>query len=263
MSDPAARLMRALRFWTRLPWPVLPFETDPHASPVMERLALAAPVVGVIVGLFGVVTLLLLLVLCGIAGFPAAVLAIGVMVLVTGAMHEDGLADVADGFGGGASAEAKLNIMQDSSVGTYGALALILAVVLKAGLLAQLVAAEGPWRGAGALLAATALSRISGLWPLVVLPPARESGMGASAGSLSMEAWRSGAYLGAGIAFGLAFLSVGLWGALLALLCAAAVSWGLARLAEWQIGGQTGDVCGAATILGEIAVLFALAIDAG
>ena len=92
---------------------------------------------------------------------PAAVLAIAASVLLTGAMHEDGLADTADGIGGGQSAERALEIMRDSRIGVYGVLALVLVIAAKAFALATL----SPWLGLAVLVAAHGLSR----WSVVLV----------------------------------------------------------------------------------------------
>ena len=92
---------------------------------------------------------------------PAAVLAIAATVLLTGAMHEDGLADTADGIGGGQSAARALEIMRDSRIGVYGVLALILVVAAKIFVLASL----SPWMGLAVLVAVHGLSR----WSVVLI----------------------------------------------------------------------------------------------
>ncbi len=110
----------------------------PIAKGELSRALWAAPVVGAVVG--GLVG-------AAVYGFahslhipplPAAALAVAATAAVTGALHEDGLADVADGFGGGATRERKLDIMRDSRIGTYGVCALMLSFMLRVGALASL-----------------------------------------------------------------------------------------------------------------------------
>ncbi len=153
----------ALVFLTRLPWP----GRLPADRPLMDA-AWAFPVVGVAVGL---VAALGFWVADGL-GLPvsiAALVAVGAGILVTGALHEDGLADVADGFGGGRDADAKRRIMRDSRIGSYGVLALILGVAAKVAVLAALPDLETV---AAALLTAHALGR-AGIPALARwLPPA-------------------------------------------------------------------------------------------
>src|SRR5690606_25920059 len=150
--------LRALRFWTRLPVPVLRGEIAPFDSPAMERLAPAAPVAGLAVGLVSAGALVAGSA-AGFAGWPAAILAVVAAILSTGALHEDGLADLCDGLGG-RSAEESLAIMRDSRLGSYGAIAIVVSLLLKISILAQLSIALGAWRAGAALAAASALSRV-------------------------------------------------------------------------------------------------------
>src|SRR5947209_85864 len=158
-----ADLAASLRFYTRLPLPGLAREADPHAMPDFSRSAPLVPIAGALIGLVGALVLALAANL-GLAPLPAATIAIGCLVLITGAMHEDGLADLCDGFGGGSTPERKLEIMSDSRLGTYGAAALVLSLLLRIGTLAGLVAVD--LRLAAAILfAAGAVSRPAGLLP--------------------------------------------------------------------------------------------------
>ena len=182
----------------------------------------------------------------GLYPLPAALLALAVSVLLTGAMHEDGLADVADGFGGGTTRERKLEIMRDSRIGSYGVVALVLALGLRAAFLSEL-----PATGLGAHLAGLgALSR--GLLPglMLSLPPARSEGLGQNAGENTRPA-QVLAGLGLAVAIGLATLPCFL--AIATIMPLAAAGTGL--LAWWQIGGFTGDTLGAAQIAAEMAGL--------
>ena len=117
------------------------------------------PGVGILVGLAGGAAFAAA---HGPLGPPlAAVLAIAATVLLTGAMHEDGLADTVDGIGGGNSTERALEIMRDSRIGVYGVLALVLVVGAKVFALASLA----PWVGLAVLVAAHGLSR----WSVVLV----------------------------------------------------------------------------------------------
>lgn len=170
-----------------------------------------------------------------------AVLAVAAGLLVTGAMHEDGLADVADGFGGGRTTARKLEIMRDSRLGTYGAAALVLALLLRVALLAEV----GAWDVVAAAVASRALLPALQMG----MPQAREAGLGARA---AQGASVTGVLIAA--AMGVAALCL----SPLALLALVAVQAGVAWLARRQIGGVTGDVLGAAQVGGELAVLLAL-----
>jgi len=182
----------------------------------------------------------------------AGLLAVGLGILATGALHEDGLADTADGFGGGVGPLRKLEIMRDSRLGSYGALALILSVGLRA---AALDGLARPAVAAAALVAAHGLSRA--VFPLLLsaLPPARGDGLAAGAGQPAADA----AVLALALGGALALLALGPGPGLVAILVAALVTLAVAALARAQIGGHTGDVLGAAQQSLEVAVLLTAA----
>jgi adenosylcobinamide-GDP ribazoletransferase len=242
----------ALVFLTRLPLPI--------AGPLAEGAAARAmgwfPLVGGLVGLAGG----LVTALASLAHLPplaCALLGLAAMVWLTGGLHEDGGADVADGFGGGRDVARKLEIMRDSRVGSYGVLALIFSVGLRAAAIGALLEA-GPGAVIAGLVAAGALSR-AGLAALADrLPPARRDGLAAAQGKpTKTTVWLAGA-LGSGVALlALAPLALG-WLALPAALAAAGATGLMAALARRQIGGHTGDVFGAAQQVAEIAALLTL-----
>jgi adenosylcobinamide-GDP ribazoletransferase len=190
--------------------------------------------------------------LCGLPVGPAALLAVAAGIAITGALHEDGLADTADGFGGGRTREDKLAIMRDSRHGTYGNLAIVLSVGLRA---AAIAAIGDPIFVGLALIAAHAASR--GVLPPAMrgLKPARTDGLGAAAGRPSRAVALAAAVLGAALA--LATLGPGT-GAAALLLGGGAVAIA-AMLARRQIGGYTGDVLGFFQQIGEIVMLLVAA----
>src|SRR5258708_2854655 len=120
-------------FLTRLPMP----HPDGPILPNFARAHRAFPVVGALIGAVTGFTYLGLHAI-GLPSLAAAALALGASALLTGALHEDGLADMADGFGGGRDKAGKLEIMRDSRLGTYGALALMVSFVAKLSALAAL-----------------------------------------------------------------------------------------------------------------------------
>ena len=233
-------------FYTRIP---IRRELDP-SRPFIET-QWAAPLAGALIGL--VVGLLLWLFLSlGVHPNLAAALALGGGIVLTGALHEDGLADTADGFWGGKTREHKLEIMRDSRVGSYGVLALILSALIRWSALASF-AFLSPLAMILAIIAAHAGSRAIIPALMVHLPPARSDGLSASAGTPPKEIAALAATLGVLIA-----LLSGFWFALLAAVLLGIVLLALENIAESQIGGQTGDVAGALQQIGEI-VLLALA----
>jgi adenosylcobinamide-GDP ribazoletransferase len=230
-------------FLTRLP--LRPLAQD-ELVPLSTAMR-AFPLVGALIGLAGG----LALILAERLEWPplaAGLFAVAVLVLLTGGLHEDGLADCADSFGAFADKEKKLSILKDSRLGSFGVLALIFSVGLRATLLAAVTGVEGCWM----LIGAGAISRAA--VPLIMLSakPAREDGLGASAGTpdVTTALWASG------ISLLIAFVALG--GAALAAIAYAALAAGLMLLwAKRQIGGYTGDVLGACIQLCEIAVLIA------
>jgi adenosylcobinamide-GDP ribazoletransferase len=237
-----------LAFYTRLPLP-----TGPIEGSELARASWAAPIAGAIVGLSGAATYWLSW-LGHLPPLPAAALAIAATLAITGGLHEDGLADVADGLGG-TSRERKLEIMRDSRVGTYGASALVVSLVLRITALASL---RSPAPVAIAFILAHMAGRAAIPAFMRLVPPARTDGLSAGAGRAS----KAGATVAA--ALGIAALMVGLpWrGALMALAGVALTLLMLARLSIKHFGGQTGDVLGAVEQLVEIAVMLSAAAAA-
>lgn len=230
---------------TRLPLPVLPEQ-------VFNRQAIAAwafPVAGLAVGGLG----------CavgwaassgGMSVFVSAVLLVAVLIVTTGAMHEDGLADTADGLWGGFTTGQRLEIMKDSHIGTYGVLALIVSQLLRISAVAAVLSA-GMLVG---VLAAAVFSR-SMMPPLMrALPNARGSGLSHHVGKPPLIP----VLAGTGLAGVLAVAALG-WASFLPMICAVAAVVVLALVANAKIGGQTGDILGAAQQLSEIAFLMGVA----
>jgi adenosylcobinamide-GDP ribazoletransferase len=253
-------LSQCLRFYSRLPVPKWSFEHDPHAVPDFAIVPRVLPLAGAIIGLPAAVILLFLSWL-GLSGSLAASFAVLVSVLVTGALHEDGLSDVADGFGGGATRERRLEIMADSRVGAYGAAAMVLALLIRVTAIGDLTNNSGFWAAAMALLAAAAVSRVSGLLPLVFLPPARPGGRSASVGQPSPVTITIAVI--SSIFLGLALLLIGgfhLRGIALSIIFSYIVALPMIVLSERMIGGQTGDVAGATQQVAEIVFLTTLLV---
>jgi adenosylcobinamide-GDP ribazoletransferase len=223
----------------------------PAASPAgaLAQASWAFPVVGTAVGFIGALVYALAAAL-GLPPLASALLALAATAAASGALHEDGLADSADGLLGGGTVVTRLAIMRDSRSGPYGVLALIFSVGLRA---AALAALGDPVRVAAALVAAHAAAR--GGLPLVLraLDPARSDGLGALAGRPEAGTAWTAAAIGAAIA--LVALRVG--AGVVALLVAGAAMALVAGLARRRIGGYTGDVLGAVEQVGETVMLLA------
>ncbi len=247
----AGEIVAALALLTRLPVGALAARL-PAPEPV--RAVWAYPLAGAIVGAIGGGVYWLSAAL-GLPPALAAVWALAALVLATGALHEDGLADFADGFGG-ATRERRLEIMRDSRLGVYGALALALSLALRAVALAVLA---NPSLVLAGLVAAGAASRACAGGLMAALPNARADGLSVAAGRPSAAITAMG--FGMAILVGMIVLEFGLiWALWLgAGLGALAVAW----LAKRSLGGQTGDVLGAAVQAAECLALTALVAASG
>ena len=250
-------LAASLRFFSILP---LPASTQP-AEPAFSDFAWAAPLAGALIGLLAAVALAIAVRL-GLPPSLAAVAAVATLVLVCGGLHEDGLADYADGLSAGRSRDERLAIMRDSRIGAFGAIALTLALVARVAAIAALVGG-GAGHAPAALILVGAASRLGALVPLTALAPARSDGLGASAGRLAPAAFLAAAAATAVVALVVGLGWLGVARALFAAALAAAAAGGIAALAQRRLGGQTGDVAGAAEQAAEIAALVGLLIGAG
>lgn len=234
----AADLRLALMILTRIPTGSAPLPSDA----TLARAVWAYPIAGALVGLISGTVYYA----AARLHLPAAALALAASVLVTGALHEDGLADFCDGLGGGKGATQKLAIMRDSRIGAYGAVALIVVFLVRWSALATLSDAVHvllTWTAAGAL------SRAAIALPLA-LPPARVDGLGVQASSPPTWSVATAALIAIALSFAVVQLAaVPMIGA--AALGAAAIT----LLARHYLGGQTGDVLGAAALIAETAAL--------
>jgi adenosylcobinamide-GDP ribazoletransferase len=233
-------------FLTRLPSPWSP-DPDRRFADSLWAVPLAGLIVAFLAALaFGIALSL------GLPPSIAAAIAIGTGLLATGCMHEDGLADVADGLGGGKTAGEKLAIMRDSRIGTYGVLALVIALLLKWAALATFLSF-----GAAlvALIAAHMASRALMPGFMHLVPRARDDGLSAGVGHVSGSVAILALVLGFAALLPLGFFVAIVTTALLAL-------WFLVLriIVERQIGGQTGDVLGTLQQGGEIVVLLAASV---
>ncbi len=244
---------QAIFFLTRIPLKIADGARLPPLSQAARAFALAGALVGLIAGVCGSVAFHL-----GLGSFVAGAIALAAGIIATGALHEDGLADMADGFWGGHTIPRKLAIMRDSRIGSYGVLALGLSLLIRAGLLATIVERGGGICLILLMMGAGAASRALMVPLMAHLPAARPDGLSASAGVPEKRVVTQALVLGGGLALVLFWAGAGLFAGLLALILAAAAAYGVSRLALHHIGGQTGDVCGALSVLSEMAALAGL-----
>lgn len=256
IRDHAADAARAIAFLSRIPMPRSLFAGHDGS---LGHLVPAFPLAGLVIALPSAIILFLLLNLRGDA-LMAALIALTVQALVTGALHEDGLADTADGIGGGRDREHALAIMKDSRIGTYGAVALILSFAIRAAAIAAIARAAPPLATVLALPAVAAVSRGALAWHWQRLPPAKSDGVAASSGRPDEGAMQA-ALVGAGL---LATLLLWPGLGLLPLVCCL-LSAGIAAVAftvfiRRRLAGHTGDTLGATQQICEMAAFCALAM---
>ncbi|HWE74909.1 MAG TPA: adenosylcobinamide-GDP ribazoletransferase [Stellaceae bacterium] len=241
--------LAALTFLTRLP---LGGTRANAPLPSLADTAWAFPLVGLVIGAIGGVAYAIAFAI-GLPPLAAALIAVAATALVSGALHEDGLADTVDGFGGGATREGKLEIMRDSRIGTFGVIALVVSI----GLRTVAIANTGTgWHAFLALIAAHALAR--GVLPAALhkLDPARADGLGAGAGRPEQNQ----TLIALALALVIGVIALGFRGGLSAATVAALVATAIGWLAQHQIGGQTGDVLGAIEQGAETAALLAASV---
>jgi adenosylcobinamide-GDP ribazoletransferase len=239
-------LRAAFMLLTRLPIGIIR-----GAVPDPARCVWAYPLVGIAVGAIGAAAWWVAHALF-VPDWVAAFWTVAAMLLATGALHEDGLADTMDGLGGGRTRERRLEIMRDSRIGSFGALALIISLGIRAGAIAAMFR---PGPVAAALIAASAIGRGGILLLLLTLHPARADGLGAAL--TNVQAGRICAGLAVAVLAALAVLPFGV--ALISLVLGAISAMAMSGLAAVQLGGYTGDVLGAASVVTECVVLTVIA----
>lgn len=232
-------LRAAFGFFTRLP--VRP--TDIPLADAVRVFPLVGGTIGVVATViygFGL--------WIGLSSLMSAILAVAATSILTGGLHEDGLADFADMLGVRGDHQRKLAVMRDSTIGTYGVLALVFVSLMKVAAISELAV---PGQVAGALISAHALGR--GVLPLVMrsYPLARSNGLAVHAGKPPLR----GTYLALGLAALIAFLVGGPGVAVVATLSALVAAFLIAHIAYRHLGGYSGDVLGAAEQMVEMAVI--------
>ncbi len=228
----------ALVLLTRLPVPHLPTEAFSRQA----KATWAFPLVGIAVALPACCLAAVVLWL-ELPPQLAAGIYIACQILLSGAMHEDGLADSADGIWGGLNPERRLEIMKDSQIGSYGVLALILVIGLRWVVFSALFTLGHLW----SLIAIAALSRASMPFLMLGLPNARGSGLSRQVGRPDKHI----VFLGAAVATAIALVLCGAvtWVMLIGIGLAIIA---ITAIAKTKIGGQTGDILGASQQLSEL-----------
>ncbi len=250
-----SEFLNALRFMTIVP---VPSSETAIAPDWLSRCARYFPVVGIGVGLVSAVVLLLADRIW--SPVVASLLAVAASILVTGALHEDGLADTADGLGGGSSVEKRLAIMKDSRIGTYGTLALAFSLSLRVAALADMPS----WTAAAALISAHAAARITPAFVMNALPYAGDTAamkVSYVDASVSTHDRRFALVVVLCALLPLAFISI--LSLISGLLVGAALAAAVTYWARQRINGYTGDVLGAIEQMFEIGFLLGVAAVIG
>ncbi len=236
-------LSSGLGLLTRIP---VPRTAQPHR---MSSSAWLWPLIGALLGLLAAISAMLLL-LVALPPILCAILIVALLLSVTGALHEDGLADCADGLPNGNTAQERIRIMRDSRIGAFGTLALLLAVSLRIACLEALLATP---HAMAALMIAGAVSRGAVVIVMGVMPPAAQDGLSSESG----QPTATGCIIASGIALGTVLWLSGLsW--LPALLATTTAVAGFCLYVRRQIGGQTGDVLGAVQVIAELTCLLSI-----
>ncbi|MEO0542758.1 MAG: adenosylcobinamide-GDP ribazoletransferase [Pseudomonadota bacterium] len=258
MPDYIVSTLRALGFLSRIPIPAQHFTADHRASDDAQTYPLA----GIVIAMPAAVLIVATALFPG-AEWLLAILAVASLSVITGALHEDGLADVADGFFATDDRERVLEIMRDPHLGTFGTLALLISFLLRVAALTSLIGAIGPYSTAYALLAVEAVSRSAMVWHWHSLSNARPAGKAHHAGQPNQTQMRQSIMVGAVLVAGLWLLS---WSSLIATIIAIATGVGAAtafkNYCQSKLGGHTGDTIGATQQIVALATLTSLAICA-
>ncbi len=253
-ADIAAAFLLLSRF------PVFWHKFDDDSPPNFVSAQWAFPIVGLFIG--GIAGLVLWLgIKLDLPVILSATLALASTLVLTGAMHEDGLADTADGFGGGCDAAAKAKIMHDSNIGSYGAMGLCLSTIARIGLLVALAEKSDGWLLIIFMAIVGAGARFQVLAMLCLYPVSSYAKLGMVIGRPEFKRGF------VGMAFWIVplLIFVPQIGGIASLVVATTVSLWFGKLAMRQIGGLNGDVMGAAILLGEISILSCIitALDSG
>jgi adenosylcobinamide-GDP ribazoletransferase len=246
--QPHKDIAAAFMLLTRIP---VPWNRISKQAPDLGASLWAYPLVGGGVGGLGA----LIFVACQMLSLSdpiAVIIALCGAIFATGAFHEDGLADVADGLGGGIDRTCKLDIMRDSRIGTYGGLALLLAIFLKIAGLTSISVDMIP----SAFIVAAIVSRLMIVFTLKIFSPARKDGLSTQTGKPTLARIGIACLLSGLSLLILTGVQVGAFVFLSAFLAMAIMG----LIANRQVGGFTGDALGAVQQLSELAIILTLSV---
>ncbi|MGF0538486.1 adenosylcobinamide-GDP ribazoletransferase [Agrobacterium sp. ES01] len=256
LSDYFDDTVRSIAFLSRIPVPRSFFSgTGPSISGGVQTFPLAGALI-----LAGPAILLWLLLAADAPVYLAAFLVLTLQTMITGALHEDGLSDAADGLFGGRDKDHALTIMKDSRVGSYGVIAMVLSFGLRASAIGAIATRIDPIEAALCLPAVAALSRALMVWHWSAIGPAKTDGVAASQGEPTRDAVTAALIAAAIVAFALLWPSAGFAPMLFASAMAALACAAFTAFVRKCIGGHTGDTIGATQQICECLMLASLAL---
>ncbi|MDB5507278.1 MAG: Cobalamin synthase [Devosia sp.] len=255
--DPSREIARALvgltmslKFYSRLPLGGV------HVKPELDAMAPIVPLASLIIGIVPVLVLLTGTWL-GIPSLISAAIAVAALIIVTGGLAEDGLADAADGLLGGDTPERRLEIFRDSRHGTFGVSALALLLLIRVGAIGAFIFSSS-WGTALIWLAAMVVARSGALWLPTVLSAARADGLASTAGRVKPLNFVIGFLAAFVVAYLLTVWFTNWYAPFVMLVPMALVALAWTFVSRRYLGGQTGDMIGALQALLEVTALTAL-----
>ncbi|MDX5593614.1 adenosylcobinamide-GDP ribazoletransferase [Pseudovibrio sp. SPO723] len=254
----AVDIVTCIRFFSRIPVPCIGLNDRLDQAPDFRRTARAIPLAGLLISLPAALVLLIFS-FTGLPVLATALIAVATTAILTGCLHEDGLADVFDGFFGGTTRQKRLEIMHDSRIGTFGTLALIFTVGLRIVLLGTALEEIGGFATAMLYLMAETIGRSSMVAAWHSQPSANPGGLGHRFGLPDWEAviW---SVLTTLVLWLLTLLALPLSQLLLGSIVSLGVAVGFVAVARSKIGGVSGDVLGALQQICSISFLFGCAL---
>jgi adenosylcobinamide-GDP ribazoletransferase len=249
LKDEAPSFFLALQFLTRLPWPA----DVSYSEVAMQRSPGWYPAVGLVIG--GLSAVIFLAAALVLPHLMAVLITVSAGLLLTGALHEDGFADLCDGLGGARGARSRaLEIMRDSRIGAYGAIGLGMALALRIAALMLLP----PWAVPVAVIVGAVVSRASMTRAMAVSIYVRALGAGSAMAGEMPDSVLQRALLTGAVLMVISWPVFGLWAGIGGAIGVTAAHLGLRKIYEPRLGGYTGDCLGAVQIVTEIGFLVGL-----
>lgn len=261
ISNIVSDILNSMSFLSRLPIGPLADRLGVELKTDFDTQAWTFPITGFLIALPAAIALLVSSAI-GLNPFIGVGIAMAILTLSTGGLHEDGLADVADGLGGGKTNQAKLEIMRDSTIGSYGALALMFSILLQWAGLVSIAQNSSALTIALAICLISGASRAAMLWPWVKSEPARDGdSLSKSMGRPTSDQLKISSLIGGGFIILLGIFMLAPINTVIAILLAGVAIIEFTKLCERQLGGHTGDTLGATQQICATLLIVALSIN--